>query len=440
MLQQKVQTYIQNHQLLTPGKPVIVGVSGGTDSVALLHVLVKLGYDCVIAHCNFHLRMEESNRDEKFVRSLAEQLKLPFYHIDFNTIKYAEQHGISIEMAARDLRYNWFYELLENLQAQAIAVAHHADDSIETMLINLVRGTGLRGLTGIPAKNNKVVRPLLCCTRSEIENYLILHDVKHVEDSTNAGIDFQRNKFRNEVIPLLTEINPSVRQTLYDSLERFEGSLAIYQQAIDKIEKSIVDKTSGLVTLNIDLIKQQVNVPTVMFELLHPYGFSPATIEQIIGQLDAESGKVFYAETYKLVKDRNSLIITIKGEQINEVFAVSLTDTRLEMPFSLTINKQSVTSGFQVSKNQNRIHVDASKLTFPLQIRKWNEGDFFYPFGMKQRKKISDFFIDNKLSLIDKEQSWFLVSGNQIVWIVGMRMDNRFRVTDQTREVIEFSI
>ena len=440
MLQQKVQTYIQNHQLLTPGKPVIVGVSGGTDSVALLHVLVKLGYDCVIAHCNFHLRMEESNRDEKFVRSLAEQLKLPFYHIDFNTIKYAAQHGISIEMAARDLRYNWFYELLENLQAQAIAVAHHADDSIETMLINLVRGTGLRGLTGIPAKNNKVVRPLLCCTRSEIENYLILHDVEHVEDSTNAGIDFQRNKFRNEVIPLLTEINPSVRQTLYDSLERFEGSLAIYQQAIDKIEKSIVDKTSGLVTMNIDLIKQQVHVPTVMFELLHPFGFSPATIEQITGQLDAESGKVFYAETYKLVKDRNSLIITIKGEQINEVFAVSLTDTRLEMPFSLTINKQSVTSGFQVSKNQNRIHVDASKLTFPLQIRKWNEGDFFYPFGMKQRKKISDFFIDNKLSLIDKEQSWLLVSGDQIVWIVGMRMDNRFRVTDQTREVIEFSI
>ena len=440
MLQQKVQTYIQNHQLLTPGKPVIVGVSGGTDSVALLHVLVKLGYDCVIAHCNFHLRMEESNRDEKFVRSLAEQLKLPFYHIDFNTIKYAAQHGISIEMAARDLRYNWFYELLENLQAQAIAVAHHADDSIETMLINLVRGTGLRGLTGIPAKNNKVVRPLLCCTRSEIENYLILHDVEHVEDSTNAGIDFQRNKFRNEVIPLLTEINPSVRQTLYDSLERFEGSLAIYQPAIDKIEKSIVDKTSGLVTMNIDLIKQQVHVPTVMFELLHPFGFSPATIEQITGQLDAESGKVFYAETYKLVKDRNSLIITIKGEQINEVFAVSLTDTRLEMPFSLTINKQSVTSGFQVSKNQNRIHVDASKLTFPLQIRKWNEGDFFYPFGMKQRKKISDFFIDNKLSLIDKEQSWLLVSGDQIVWIVGMRMDNRFRVTDQTREVIEFSI
>ena len=440
MLQQKVQTYIQNHQLLTPGKPVIVGVSGGTDSVALLHVLVKLGYDCVIAHCNFHLRMEESNRDEKFVRSLAEQLKLPFYHIDFNTIKYAAQHGISIEMAARDLRYNWFYELLENLQAQAIAVAHHADDSIETMLINLVRGTGLRGLTGIPAKNNKVVRPLLCCTRSEIENYLILHDVEHVEDSTNAGIDFQRNKFRNEVIPLLTEINPSVRQTLYDSLERFEGSLAIYQQAIDKIEKSIVDKTSGLVTMNIDLIKQQVHVPTVMFELLHPFGFSPATIEQITGQLDAESGKVFYAETYKLVKDRNSLIITIKGEQINEVFAVSLTDTRLEMPFSLTINKQSVTSGFQVSKNQNRIHVDASKLTFPLQIRKWNEGDFFYPFGMKQRKKISDFFIDTKLSLIDKEQSWLLVSGDQIVWIVGMRMDNRFRVTDQTREVIEFSI
>lgn len=441
MLQQKVQTYIEKHQLLTPGKQVVVGVSGGTDSVALLHLLIKLGYSCIVAHCNFHLRMEESDRDEEFVRKLASDYKLPIYCVDFNTVNYAEQHGISIEMAARDLRYNWFYELLENHHAQAIAVAHHADDSIETMLMNLVRGTGLRGLTGIPPKNNKVVRPLLCCTRTEIENYLILHDAEHVEDSTNATTDYQRNKFRNEIIPLLSEINPSVRQTLYDTLERFEGSLAIYQQAIDEMEKKIVDKTdTGLVIMNIDLIKQQAHIPTVLFELLHPYGFSPATIEQISGHLDGESGKVFHADAYKLVKDRNSLIISAKGIELNEVFSISQTDKRLEIPFPLTINKQQIISGFRVSKEQNRIHVDASKLVFPLQIRKWKEGDFFYPFGMKQRKKISDFFIDNKLSLIDKEKIWLLVSGDEIVWIVGLRMDNRFRVTEQTTEVVEFKI
>jgi tRNA(Ile)-lysidine synthase len=268
-----------------------------------------------------------------------------------------------------------------------------------------------------------------------------LHDAEHVEDSTNATTDYQRNKFRNEIIPLLSEINPSVRQTLYDTLERFEGSLAIYQQAIDEMEKKIVDKTgSGLVIMNIDLIKQQAHIPTVLFELLHPYGFSPAIIEQISGQLDGESGKVFHADAYKLVKDRNSLIISAKGIESNEFFSVSQTDKRLEIPFPLTINKQQIISGFRVSKGQNRIHVDASKLVFPLQIRKWKEGDFFYPFGMKQRKKISDFFIDNKLSLIDKEKIWLLVSGDEIVWIVGLRMDNRFRVTDQTTEVVEFEI
>lgn len=440
MLQQKVQTFIQKHQLLSPGQPVIVGVSGGTDSVALLHLLTKLGYDCIIAHCNFHLRMEESNRDEDFVRKLATDMHLPFYNVDFDTIKYADKHSISIEMAARDLRYNWFYELLEKLDAQAIAVAHHADDSIETMLMNLVRGTGLRGLTGIPPRNNKVVRPLLCCTRSEIENYLILHDADHVEDSTNAGLDYQRNKFRNEIIPLLSEINPSVRQTLYESLERFEGTLAIYQQAIDEIGKLIVDKTNGVVSMDINLIKQQVHVPTVMFELLHPYGFTPATISQVAEQLDGESGKVFYSENYKLIKDRNFLIISAKDIYKNEFFTVSQNDSQLEIPFKLTISRQQLTPAFQVSKDRTKIHIDASRLQFPLQIRRWKEGDFFYPFGMKQRKKISDFFIDNKLSLIDKEHAWLLVSGDQIVWVVGMRMDNRFRITEQTTEVIEFKI
>ena len=198
-MQQKVQNYIEKHKLLTPYGLVIVGVSGGADSIALLNILVSLGYDCVIAHCNFHLRMAESDRDETFVRKMASDLKLPFYHIDFETSKYAAEHNISIEMAARDLRYVWFYELLDNLKAQAVAVAHHADDSIETMLMNLVRGTGLRGLTGISNRNEKVVRPLLCCSRIEVENYMKSNKLQHVEDSSNATLNYQRNKFRNQV-------------------------------------------------------------------------------------------------------------------------------------------------------------------------------------------------------------------------------------------------
>lgn len=438
-MQQKVETYIQKHQLLTHDKPIIIGVSGGADSVVLLHILVSLGYDCIIAHCNFHLRMEESDRDEEFVRNMAIKYRIPLHCIDFETNKYAEKHGISIEMAARDLRYSWFNELLEKYNAQAIAVAHHADDNIETMLINLVRGTGLRGLKGIPNRNKKVVRPLLCCTREEIENYLIRQNLEHVEDSTNASVDYNRNKIRNEVLPLLTEINPSIRQTLYNTIQHIEGSLTIYQQAINNIEKQVVHKSGGLVKMDIDMICKQADVPTVMYELLYPYQFSPSVIEQITEQLNAESGKVFYSETHRLVKDRKLLIISAKDDNKKDEFMLSQDDFQIQSPFSLTLNRQFVDSEFIVSKDKNRIHVDASKLSFPLLIRKWKEGDSFFPFGMKQRKKLSDFFINNKFSLIDKEQTWLLVSDDEIVWIVGYRMDNRFKVTVDTKEVLEFN-
>jgi len=394
----------------------------------------------VIAHCNFHLRMAESDRDELFVRDLAKELKVPYYSVDFETTKYAEEHKISIEMAARDLRYAWFYELLYNHDAQAIAVAHHADDSIETMLMNLVRGTGLKGLTGIQPRNHKVVRPLLCCNRLELETYLVRFDLDHIEDSTNASVDYQRNKFRNEVLPLLAEINPSVRQTLYDSLERFEGIWAIYQQSIDAMKQLIVRNGPGLVKMDIDAIKIQEHIPTLMYELLHPYGFGPAVIEQVTGQLDGESGKVFFSETYRLIKDRKYLLISKIDDNPAQDFMITEDETVIEFPFLLKINKQPVTPDFEVSKEITRIHVDASRLTYPLVLRRWKEGDTFFPFGMKQRKKVSDFFIDNKLSLFEKEHSWILVSNNEIVWIVGQRLDNRFCVTNETMEVVEFKI
>lgn len=439
-MQQKVQTYIQKHQLLAQEGKIIVGVSGGTDSVVLLHVLMSLGYDCLVAHCNFHLRMEESERDELFVRNLAKDLKIPYYSIDFETTKYADEHKISIEMAARDLRYAWFYKLLYHHDAQAISVAHHADDSIETMLMNLVRGTGLRGLTGIQPRHHKVVRPLLCCTRLELENYLVHFDLDHIEDSTNAMADYQRNKFRNEVFPLLEEINPSVRQTLYDSLLRFEGNWTIYQQAIEAMKEQIIQYKPGLVKMDIDVIKKQIHIPTLMYELLHSYGFGPSLIEQITDQLNGESGKVFFSETHRLLKDRKYLLISGKEDNSIDEFLVDKDDTVIERPFPMKITRQSITPEFEVSKELNRIHVDASKLVFPLLLRRWREGDSFFPFGMKQRKKLSDFFINTKLSLLEKEHSWILESNGEIVWIVGQRLDNRYRVTKDTREVIEFNM
>ncbi len=436
----KVQNYIQQHKLLTPNVLVIVGVSGGADSVVLLHILLSLGYNCVIAHCNFHLRMEESKRDEEFVRKLSQSLHLPFYCVDFETTKYAKENHKSIEMAARDLRYTWFYKLLEKLNAQAIAVAHHADDSIETMLMNLVRGTGLRGMTGISARNEKVVRPLLCCTREEIETYIIRHNFENITDSTNATLDYQRNKFRNVVLPLLEEINPSVRQTLYQSLERFEGTLAIYEQAINNIKNKVVVFDNEIVKLKIAELVKQVNVTTVLYELLQPYNFRKAVVEQIITHLEGESGKLFYSDTHRLLKDRDYLIISKHEQASNEEYIILESQQEIRIPFLLKIEKIMLNSDFQVSKKKNCIHLDAAKLHFPLQVRRWNEGDSFFPFGMNNSKKISDFFIDNKLSILEKEQSWLLLSGDEIVWIVGQRMDNRCRVTEQTKEVYKLTI
>ncbi len=439
-MQQKVQNYIQKHELLKQSGKVIVGVSGGADSVVLLNLLISLGYECVIAHCNFHLRMEESDQDEIFVREMAEHLHIPYYHIDFETSNYAITHHISIEMAARNLRYNWFYELLEKHNAQAIAVAHHADDSIETLLMNLVRGTGLRGLTGISARNEKVVRPLLCCTRNEILNYVIEKNLEHITDTTNASIDYQRNKFRNVVLPLLEEINPSVRNTLYESLDRFEGNFAIYQQAIENIEKKIVHNQGDTIKLDIEILKQQIHLPTIMYELLHGYGFGISTIQQITAQLDGESGKQFYSDTYRLLKDRRYLIITKNKPQVVKIYNILEIDKEITEPIKLKLNKISINSDFQVSKDTNCVHIDASKLRYPLQLRHWHEGDTFFPFGMNNHRKISDFFIDNKLTMMEKEESWLLVSGDDIVWIVGQRLDNRFRVTDKTKGVIQLTI
>ncbi|MEI6754801.1 MAG: tRNA lysidine(34) synthetase TilS [Paludibacter sp.] len=439
-LQQKVQSFIQKHQLLTREGPVLVGVSGGTDSVALLHILISLGYDCIAAHCNFHLRIEESNRDEAFVHSLSQSYAIPFYSIDFETTKYAEQHKISIEMAARDLRFDWFEEMLNNTGCQAIAVAHHADDSIETMLMNLVRGTGLRGLTGIQPRNRNVVRPLLCCTREELDDYIIEHCLEHVEDSTNQENNYTRNKFRNELLPLLSEINPTARENLYKSLANLEANFCIYEQAISKIRDTIVEKSGNDIRINIDKLNEQVHIPVVLFELLSPYGFGSVQTEQIAEALNVVSGKVFYSDTHRLVKDRKYLIINAKDDRKENIYTVSQDTTEINFAIHLTIRKMQIDESFSPSKLPNCVHFDAELLEFPLELRCWKEGDVFYPFGMTQKKKLSDFFIDQKFSIPEKEQCWLLVSGDKIVWIVGHRLDNRFRISEKTREVIEFQL
>lgn len=436
----KVQSFIDIHQLLTAEKPVLVGVSGGADSVALLHVLYSLGYPCVVAHCNFHLRGEESNRDEQFVVELVKKFQFPFYKTDFDTVAYSKENGISIEMAARDLRYAWFRKIMTETGAQAIAVAHHADDSIETLLMNLVRGTGLRGLTGIPYRNGDVVRPLLEVSRAEIENYLSVNGLSYVNDSTNDSTDYHRNKIRNQVIPLLEEINPSVRQTLYESLSRFDDTYEIYRRAVDDIMNKAVVKDNEEIRINIESLKEQPAINTVLFEILYSYGFSSHVIEQIVSSLNYQSGKVFFSDSYTLLKDRNELILAPKEEKDSTSYYINEGDSELTQPIKLSLRKLKKTPDFEISKDKGKIHVDWDKLKFPLELRHWREGDVFHPFGMKGQKKVSDFFTDIKLNRIEKEQCWLLLSENKIVWVIGLRLDDRFRVKDSTQNILEITL
>jgi len=439
MILERVKTYIDENRLLTPGNKVIVGVSGGIDSVALLHLLQRLGVECIVAHCNFHLRAEESDRDEQFVKDVTKQLGLPFYRIDFDTLKYAADNKISVEMAARELRYEWFESLAKKIDAQAIAVAHHLDDSIETLLMNLIRGTGLRGLTGISARNGLVIRPLLSCTREELFQYVTFHQLAYVEDSTNAQNDYQRNKIRNQLLPLLEEINPSVRQTLYQSLERFSGMYKVYEEFIDSYKKLLMKDENGTIIIDISLILKSPDVTTVLYEFLSPYGFNAQVVQQVVSHLNDTSGKKFYSSTYRLVKDRQNLILTKRTRDEKISIQIDEGSDIITYPLPLSIHYSDV-NNVEINKNKNVLTIDADLVKFPLILRKWEEGDAFVPFGMKGMKKLSDFFIDNKFSLPDKENTWLLVSDEKIVWIVGHRADNRFRVTTETRKVIRISL
>lgn len=435
----KVREFILTNQLLQPGERVLVGASGGVDSVVLLNILLKSGYECIVAHCNFHLRGSESDRDEKFVENLAKDYGVLYKKIDFDTINYAKSNKISIEMAARELRYGWFNKMAKETGATSIIVAHHADDSIETFILNLVRGTGLKGLTGIDPQFRNIIRPLLCCSRQEIDAYAKANDLKSVFDSTNASNDYNRNKIRNQVLPVLSDINPSVRQTLAEDIIRIKGAWKIFNEKIHEIKEKIVSQDEKNTYVSIPELKKQADVNTVLYEILNPYNFNNDVIEDIVLSLDNTSGSTFTSPTHCLLKDRNTLIIN-EIETKNELeYKITEGTNEMTEPVHLIFKFTTNFPEFQVSKSPDTIHVDANKLKFPLTIRKWHKGDIFQPFGMEQNKKVSDFFINSKLNRFQKDNVWILLSEDKIVWIVGLRSDNRFRITEKTQNIVEIS-
>lgn len=432
----RIEKYIEKHQLLKTNATVVVGVSGGADSVALLHILMKLGYNCVVAHCNFTLRAAESDRDEDFVTQLAASWSLPLFKVKFDTLNYAKAQKISIEMAARDLRYNWFSQLLIDQKADAIAVAHHSDDNVETLLMNLTRGVGLHGLTGIPKRNNQVVRPLLCLSRADILVYLQKNDLSFVTDSSNAENEYTRNKFRNQLIPLFETINPSFKSAINETSERMLEAELIYKEHI----QDLISKISYSVEHELWIDKQKLHTysykKTLLYELLANYKFSNDTINRLSDLDQTQPGAVFYSETHLLLNDRTHFIVSPRNQTDKNSYLI--TKEGINSPIIITI-KERINDG-NIRKSPLVATVDASKLCFPLTLRRWNEADSFIPFGMKGRKKLSDFFIDQKMNRLQKENCWLITSNNQIVWIVGYRADNQFRADETVRNLIELEL
>jgi tRNA(Ile)-lysidine synthase len=419
MLKRKVKQFIEHEGLLEKGDKVLVGLSGGADSVALLRVLLQLGYTCEAAHCNFHLRGAESNRDEAFVTDLCQQLNVPLQVKQFQTKAYAKKKGISIEMAARDLRYDWFARTAEKLDCAVIAVAHHQDDSIETFLLNLIRGTGLKGLRGMHPEHFGVIRPLLCVNREEVLDYLKHLKQPYVTDSTNLQTDFTRNKIRLELLPLLESINPAIKQRLLLTMDHLKEALLIYYKGIFDGMMRVMDEKG----INIEKLLAEPSPQSLLYEYLSPSGFNESQISDIMQALKRQSGKVFTSKDVRVIKDRTHLIM----EDIEEPTPPELEQE--ELPY---------TPDFKIPKDKDVACIDADKLNGDVNVRLWEHGDWFIPFGMKGKKLISDFLTDLKKSVSEKDQQYLLCCGDEVVWVIGERIDNRYRVDNHTKRVIIF--
>jgi tRNA(Ile)-lysidine synthase len=435
------EQYIIRHNLFTKDDTVLVAVSGGIDSCVLLHLLYYYNYKCVVTHCNFSLRNTESDKDEQFVRNLANDYFMNFIPVRFNTSEYAEEKGLSIQMAARELRYNFFEEARKKYKCSVIATAHHADDNIETFFINLIRGTGLKGLTGIPIKSNHIVRPLLFASRSEIEDYAKLHNLSWRNDSSNSSNKYTRNKLRHQVLPLLDEIKPGFRKILARDIEHLNETDALLKALLKNVLDKIISINEKITTISIKELRNNNFNKSLLFEIISPYGFNPKQAEKIWISLDSESGKMFYSKNYSLNKDREFIFITkIEALDKQRKFYIDEATEYISEPFELSIEEIAWKNSNTISHDTNVLFADAQTIEFPLIIRRWQAGDFFQPFGMKGFKKLSDFFIDQKISKTEKENIWVVESANRIIWVVDHRLDDRVKINFNTKNVLKLQL
>lgn len=430
---------IKGKKLFSAGQKILLAVSGGIDSMVMLYLFEKSGFDYGVVHCNFQLRGAESDEDEEFVRRQVLIHGIPAWFKKFETEEYAQLNGISIEMAARELRYAWFSEVRNEQGYDFVATAHHADDQIETFFLNLSRKTGIRGLTGIREKSGEIIRPLLFASRAEIEKFARENFIEYREDSTNSESVYQRNFIRNKILPAFESMNPAFRKNMTDSIENLKEAEAIYNNFCDTEKSKIVEKSNNTISINIKKLKQSEFPKTLLIEILSEYGFNPIVTGGIFRNLDSESGLQFFSKTHRLVKDREKLFITENEEPVQQLYYIEKVDVELFEPKHLLISHHH-TENFKIRKEPQFACVDAGKLEFPLLIRKWQEGDYFQPLGMTGFKKLSDFFIDEKIPVHQKENTWLLCSGEKIIWVMGMRIDNRFKIDKSTRSVFQIEI
>ncbi len=433
-------TYIEENKLFTPGDTILAGISGGIDSVVMLDLLDKAGYTIGIAHCNFNLRSGDSDADEALVEKLALKYKRPYFKISFNTVEYSRQKGISIEMAARELRYQWFEKIRIENNFKWISVAHHRDDQLETFFLNLSRGTGLSGLIGMSPVNNKLVRPLLFASRKEIEQYCKENQLEYREDLSNCNLDFHRNKIRHQVIPLMEELNPAFRDGLIRTIVNLQDSKKIESREIEQAWDRISERRGKDYYLSIAELKLLDPLNSYLFLFLKSFHFNSEVVNEIVLSLDNGSGKKFYSPTHRLVRDREFLIIRDQGEEDQSIHYLDETCRELNYPVKMKISILEKKYKFEIPESSKIGCIDLSKIQFPLVIRHWEKGDSFRPFGMKGEKKLSDFFIDLKMSLPEKESTWILTNGAEIVWVIGRRLDDRYKITSKTKNIFRMEL
>jgi tRNA(Ile)-lysidine synthase len=430
------QNHLSSHFPFLKGKKLLLAVSGGLDSMVLLHLFQQLEYEIVVLHCNFQLRGVESFGDQQFIQEYTSQNGISFSFTQFDTEAFAKDYKLSTQLAARELRYSWFYEQLEIQEGDYILTAHHADDNLETFLINLSRGTGLDGLTGIPAQNDTIIRPLLPFTRQDIEKYAAENKLSWREDSSNASDKYLRNKIRHHLIPVLKELNPNFMSSFEKTQVYLQESQGLVDDAAIMVYQQVAKEKGDDIYFDVNKLLKLPNYTSYLYQWLTEFGFT--AWEDIYDLVASQSGKQVFAPQFRLIKAHDYLILSpLKSETKEQEFLIESNQSKVNFPLNMLFSNVAEIS----TTSNSAIFVDQDKLQFPLVLRHWNEGDVFQPFGMDGKsKKISKLFKDEKLSLIDKENTWILCSGNQVVWVVGIRQDERFRIDSKTKKILKIAI